>query len=138
MPFRWGKVIVGKVEKYIGLLGQEYLCSLLKFTKIVGEKSVYMIIVFMDPSPLARVFSTIGTNVALEVRPMEHVKPSAMQVVVDFCSQNSLEYNISEPDAGYEAKLSFSPAGSVSIVTWLPSLYIPSRIIIASGSWICF
>ena len=57
---------MGKAEKFNGLLGQVYLCSLLKFTKIVGEKSAYMIIVFMDPSPLARVFGTLGTNVVLE------------------------------------------------------------------------
>ena len=44
MPFQWGKVIVGKAEKYNGLLGQVYLCRLLKFTKIVDGKSSYMII----------------------------------------------------------------------------------------------
>jgi hypothetical protein len=54
MLFQWGKVIVGKAEKYIGLLGQVYLCRFLKFTKIVGGKSAYMIIVFMKPSLLAR------------------------------------------------------------------------------------
>jgi len=59
MPFQWGKVIVGKVEKYNGLLGPVYLCRLLKSTKIADGKSSYMIIV---------------TNVALEVRPMEHVQ----------------------------------------------------------------
>jgi hypothetical protein len=47
MPFKWGKVIAGKAEKYNGLLGQVYLCRLLKSTKIVGDKSSYMIIVFM-------------------------------------------------------------------------------------------
>jgi hypothetical protein len=47
MLFQWGKVIVGKAEKYNGLLGQVYLCRLLKSTKIVDEKSSYMIIVFM-------------------------------------------------------------------------------------------
>ena len=57
---------MGKAEKFNCLLGQVYLFSLLKFTKIVGEKSAYMIIVFMDPSLLARVFGTLGTNVVLE------------------------------------------------------------------------
>ena len=66
MPFQWEQVIVGKAEKYNGLLGQVYLRRLLKFTEIVGEKSSYRIIVFMDPSLLARVFDTLGTNVVLE------------------------------------------------------------------------
>ena len=55
MPFQWGKVIVGKAEKYNGLLGPVYLCRLLKSTKIADGKSAYMII-------------------ALEVRPMELVQ----------------------------------------------------------------
>ena len=72
MPFQWGKVIVGKAEKYNGLLGQVYLCRLLKFTKIVGEKSAYMIIVLMKPRDPLRVVPLVLT-LPLKHAPMGHV-----------------------------------------------------------------
>ena len=77
MSFQWGKVIVGKAEKYNGLLGQVYLCRLLKFTKIEGEKSSYMIIVLMKSSPLARdPLSVVPLALTLPLKhaPMGHVQ----------------------------------------------------------------
>ena len=72
MSFQLGKVIVGKAEKYNGLLGPVYLCRLLKSTKIADGKSSYMIIVFMKTLAFGEgsmKSSTIGTNFALEARP---------------------------------------------------------------------
>jgi hypothetical protein len=71
MPFKWGKVIAGKAEKYNGLLEQVNLCRFLKFTKIVGEKSSYIIIVFMETLAFGEgsmKSSPIGNNVAIEAR----------------------------------------------------------------------
>ena len=72
MPFQWGKVIVGKAEKYNGLFGQVYLCRLLKSTKTADGKSSYMIILFMKTLAFGEGFikcRTLGTNLALEARP---------------------------------------------------------------------
>ena len=77
MPFQWGKGIVGKAEKYNGLLGQVYLCRVLKFNKIEGEKSSYMIIALMKPSPKARVsLSVVPLALTLHLKhaPMGHVQ----------------------------------------------------------------
>ena len=128
MPLQWGKVIVGKAEKYNGLLGQVYLCRLLKFTKIEGEKSSYMIIVLMKSSPLARDPLSV-VPLALNL-PLKHAlwgmfKPSAMQVVVDFCSQNSLDSNIVEPDTSLCGKVKFL-SGRFGINCYLASFFIYS------------